>query len=85
MPVNLWALNKVAQLPLWQSIKLVSPSVIGSLVMAGMVVWLQQHFNETTWLNLGILSVAGALTYLIVYSMLHHKWLGDLKAFLRNG
>lgn len=84
VPVNSWALNKVLDLSVSQSVQLIKPSLLGCIAMTGLVLWLQQLSQQPSWLNLVLMSCFGAFVYAVTYTLVHMRWVADLKSFLKN-
>ncbi|WP_426201261.1 oligosaccharide flippase family protein [Pseudomonas sp. TWP3-1] len=55
-------------------------SVLATLVMAAVVVWVSHQSDLSGYLHLGANILAGALTYTLAYSVLHPRWPHEFKS-----
>lgn len=55
-------------------------SVLATLVMAAVVVWVSHQSGLSGYLHLGANILAGALTYALAYSVLHPRWPHEFKS-----
>lgn len=82
VPANISAMKKVIGLDVAEQAGLFVRSLGACMIMAIVVTGLNILLPAQGWTEFGIISVLGALSYMVTYSLFHMRWISDFKTFI---